>query len=61
MAIAKGDIIKLSFTGRLENGAVFDTTDERIAKESGIYEEGRTYRPMTVVVSSNTLVQGLER
>lgn len=60
MAITKGDIIKLSFTGKLENGAVFDTTNEKVAKESGIYDEGRTYRPMTVVVGSNTLVQGLE-
>ena len=60
MAITKGDIIKLSFTGKLDNGAVFDTTDERIAKENGIYDEGRRYQPMAVVVGSNTLVQGLE-
>jgi len=60
MAITKGDIIKLSFTGKLDNGAVFDTTDEKVAKENGIYDESRTYRPMAVVVGSNTLVQGLE-
>ncbi len=60
MTITKGDIIRLSFTGKLENGSVFDTTDEKIAKENDIYDEHRTYKPMTVVVGSNTIVQGLE-
>jgi len=60
MAIAKGDIIRLSFTGRLENGSVFDTTDEVTAKENNIYDEHKQYQPMIIVVGSNTLVQGLE-
>ncbi len=60
MAIIKGDVIKLSFTGKLDNGAVFDTTDEGIAKESGIYDENRMYKPMAIVVGSKTLVEGLE-
>lgn len=58
--ITKGDIIKLSFTGKLDNGTVFDTTDEKVAKENEVFDEKRTYEPMTVVVGSNTLVQGLE-
>lgn len=60
MAITKGDIIKLSFTGKLDNGSVFDTTDADVAKENDIYDEKRTYEPMAVVVGSNTVVQGLE-
>jgi FKBP-type peptidyl-prolyl cis-trans isomerase 2 len=60
MAITKGDIIKLSFTGRLENGSVFDTTDEKTAKESNIFDEDKRYEPMIIVVGSNTLVHGLE-
>ncbi|WP_174590278.1 FKBP-type peptidyl-prolyl cis-trans isomerase [Methanocella conradii] len=60
MPITRGDIIKLSFTGKLENGAVFDTTDESVAKENGIFDEERVYRPMIVVVGSNTVVQGLD-
>lgn len=60
MTITKGDIIKLSFTGKLDNGSVFDTTDENVAKENNIYDENRRYEPMTVVVGSNTLVEGLE-
>lgn len=60
MSIQKGDFIKLSFTGKLEDGAVFDTTDEKIAKENDIYDEEKKYAPMTVIVGSGFLVEGLE-
>jgi FKBP-type peptidyl-prolyl cis-trans isomerase SlyD len=60
MPIQKGDFIRLSFTGRLADGSVFDTTDEKIAKESGIYDEEKKYSPMTVIVGSGFLVEGLE-
>jgi FKBP-type peptidyl-prolyl cis-trans isomerase SlyD len=60
MPIQKGDFIRLSFTGRLADGSVFDTTDEKVAKESGIYEEEKKYSPMTVIVGSGFLVEGLE-
>jgi FKBP-type peptidyl-prolyl cis-trans isomerase 2 len=60
MPITRGDIIRLSFTGKLENGAVFDTTDEKVARENGIFDEEKLYRPMIVVVGSNTVVQGLD-
>ena len=37
MAIKNGDFIKLEFTGKIkETGEVFDTTNEEIAKETGI-------------------------
>lgn len=60
MAITKGDIIKLSFTGKLDNGAVFDTTDAEVAKENNVFDEKRVYEPMTIVVGSNSLVEGFE-
>jgi FKBP-type peptidyl-prolyl cis-trans isomerase 2 len=60
MPIQKGDFIRLSFTGRLADGSVFDTTDEKVAKESDIYDEEKRYSPMTVIVGSGFLVEGLE-
>jgi len=60
MPIQKGDFIRLSFTGRLADGTVFDTTDEKIAKETGIYDEEKKYNPMVVIVGSGFLVEGLE-
>lgn len=60
MVIKKGDIIKLSFTGKMENGVVFDTTDEKVAKDNNVYNEDRKYEPMTIVVGAGALVPGLE-
>ncbi len=60
MPIEKGDFIRLSFTGRLADGSVFDTTDEATARENGIYDEQKKYAPMTVIVGSGFLVEGLE-
>lgn len=43
----------LNYTGRLLNGQVFDTTVERVAKDAGIYNAGRTYEPQSVTVTSD--------
>ncbi len=60
MPIQKGDFIKLSYTGKLENGTVFDTTDANVAKEYGIYNEQASYGPETVVVGKGFVVAGLD-
>lgn len=43
----------LNYTGKLLNGQVFDTTFEKIAKDSGIYESGRKYEPTYVTWASD--------
>lgn len=40
--------IYINYTGQLLNGLVFDTTDERIAKDNGLYNPGRKYGPVKV-------------
>jgi FKBP-type peptidyl-prolyl cis-trans isomerase 2 len=60
MAVQKGDFIKLSYTGKLQNGAVFDTTDANVAKENGIYNEKANYGPETIVVGKGYVVAGLD-
>lgn len=40
--------IYINYTGRLLNGLVFDTTDERTAKDNGIYSSSKTYEPVSV-------------
>jgi FKBP-type peptidyl-prolyl cis-trans isomerase 2 len=60
MVIQKGDFIKLSYTGKLQNGVVFDTTDANVAKEHGIYNEKATYGPETIVVGKGYVVPGLD-
>jgi len=60
MVVQKGDFIKLSYTGKLENGTVFDTTDANVAKENAIYNEQASYGPETVVVGKGFVVAGLD-
>ncbi len=44
----KDTTIYINYTGRLLNGLVFDTTNERIAKDNGIYSSTRTYEPVQI-------------
>jgi len=60
MTVERGDFISLSYTGRLDNGDVFDTTDENVAKENGLLAEGVSYAPITIVVGENMVVKGLD-
>lgn len=60
--IQKGDFIKITYTGRLENekGDVFDTTDEEIAREHGIYHEDYTYGGEKIIVGAGHTLKGLD-
>jgi FKBP-type peptidyl-prolyl cis-trans isomerase len=40
--------VYINYTGRLLNGLVFDTTDERTAKDNGIYSSMKKYEPVPV-------------
>lgn len=47
------DRIYLNYTGKLLNGQVFDTTNEKVAKDAGIYSSGRKYEPTYVSYKSD--------
>lgn len=60
-AVNKGDFIKVEMTGTtVETGEVFETTDEELAREEGIYDENRTYGPRLVVVGEGFVLRGLD-
>ena len=40
--------VYINYTGKLLNGLIFDTTDERVAKDNGLYNSSRTYGPVSV-------------
>ena len=57
----KGDIVLVELTGRgLENGKVFETTSEEIAKKEGISSQQAVYKPTPIVVGKERLIKGLE-
>lgn len=49
---ASGSTVYINYTGRLLDGQVFDSTDEKTAKDAGIYSKSRTYGPFKVTMAS---------
>ncbi|WP_406669856.1 peptidylprolyl isomerase [Methanolobus sp. ZRKC4] len=60
MAIEKGDFIKIQYTGKFDEGTIFDTTDEQLAKDNGIYNPRGVYGGDVVVVGSGQTIKGLD-
>ncbi len=59
MTIQKGDFIRVSYTGKNDD-RVFDTTDEEVAKSSGIYNEKGKYGGDVIIVGAGHTVAGLD-
>lgn len=60
MTIEKGDFIRVSYTGKTDEGLVFDTTDEEVAKANNIYNEKGKYGGDVIIVGANHTVAGLD-
>lgn len=62
MTIATGDSVTLAYTGRLDDGTVFDTSREAVAEETGLAEAqpDREHTPLTVDVGAGKVIEGLE-
>jgi FKBP-type peptidyl-prolyl cis-trans isomerase SlyD len=60
MAIQKGDFIKLNYTGKFEDGRIFDTTDEELAKKEEIFNPRGLYGGDVVIVGAGHTIEGLD-
>jgi len=61
MAIKKNDFVELEYTGRIkEDNMVFDTTNEKIAKDNELYNESFDYGAVTVCIGQEQVLKGLE-
>ena len=62
MSITTGDSVTIEYTGRLDDGSVFDTSRESVAEESGLAAEqpDREYGPLTVEIGADRVIEGLE-
>ena len=60
MAIKNGDFVRISYTGKLEDGSVFDTTEENVAKEKNIYNQRMIYKPVLIIVGKHQVIAGLD-
>ncbi len=62
MVFKDGDFLEIEYTARNAlDSSVLATTDEKVAKDAGIYNKDVKYGPALVVLGSNAVVKGLER
>lgn len=61
MALKKGDFIRLNYTGRMEDGKVFDTTEEEVAKAEDVYTPQGLYGGDVVIIGYGHVIAGLDK
>lgn len=62
MAIKEKDFVEIEYTGKFaEDKAVFDTSDEGLAKKSGIYSKEMRYGPITICIGEQQVIAGLDK
>ncbi|MCC7569089.1 MAG: peptidylprolyl isomerase [Candidatus Methanofastidiosa archaeon] len=55
-----GAFVEIDYVAKVKDGRYFDVTDEARAKELDLYEQGRTYGPVKVVVGARHVLEGLD-
>ncbi len=61
MPIKKHDFVEIEYTGRLkEEKLVFDTTDEKTAKEAQIFSENSDYKPIIICIGEHHILKGID-
>ena len=62
--VEDGQIATIQFIGRIaegpHEGEVFDTTDAKIAREEGVYDERYDYEPISFRVGDGEVLPGIE-
>jgi len=58
--IKKHDFVEIEYTGKLkEENVIFDTTDEKVAKENNLHDHD--YGPVVVCVGEEQLLKGIDK
>ncbi|MEM4565309.1 MAG: peptidylprolyl isomerase [Archaeoglobaceae archaeon] len=55
-----GDFVRVSYTAKLEDGRVIDTTDAEVAKKEGIFNENARYGDIYIVLGEGHVLKGFE-
>ncbi len=62
MKVKEKDFIEIEYTGRITDGnIVFDTTDEKTAKENDLHNDNVKYLPIKICVGEGHVLLGLEK
>ncbi|MFQ6063617.1 MAG: peptidylprolyl isomerase [Methanosarcinales archaeon] len=60
MIVEKNDIVELNYIGTLEDGTIFDTSYEEVAKEGNIYNPERDYKPLIFPAGVGKVIKGFD-
>ena len=58
--VKEGDYVRVDYTGKLEDGTVFDTSIKDDAIEAGIYNQERDYQPLGFTVAAGQMIKGFD-
>ncbi len=57
----EGDFVEIEYVGKIKDtDEIFDLTDEKLAKEKGIFNEKSDYKPVNIILGEKFVVKGLE-
>lgn len=60
MKFKKHDFIEIEYTGSMEDGTIFDTTNEKVAEEAGLQKENAKFGPAIICLGENHVLKGIE-
>ncbi len=61
MVLENGDFVRINYVAKIkESGKVFDTTIEKVAKESGAYDEKIKFKTAPMVIAAGHAIKGLD-
>ena len=61
MKVKNKDFVEVEYTGRIkEDNFIFDTTNEKVAKENNVHNENVTYGPVVICLGEGHVLKGLE-
>lgn len=59
-SVATGDTVGVDYIGKTEDGKIFDTSLEQVAKDNALYSPQRAYAPLEFTVGSGQMIPGFE-
>jgi peptidylprolyl isomerase len=58
--VKKGSYILIEYTGKFEDGTIFDTTSKEKAIEAGVYDPEKEYKPFFLRVYTGQVIKGID-
>ena len=59
--VESGDTVKVNYTGKYENGEIFDSSIEEMVKNSECCNPDRKYEPLVVKIGAKQVIEGFEK